>query len=46
MEIKSDFREDIIPFNEINSKIWDVGAEVFIPAAASRLVQKKTYRKK
>ncbi len=25
-------------FDEINSKIWDIGAEVFIPAAASRLV--------
>ena len=25
-------------FDEINSKIWDTGAEVFIPAAASRLV--------
>ena len=37
--------EDIIPFNEINSKIWDVGAEVFIPAAASRLVQKKHIEK-
>ena len=36
---------DIIPFNEINSKIWDVGAEVFIPAAASRLVQKKHIEK-
>ena len=37
--------EDIIPSNEINSKIWDVGAEVFIPAAASRLVQKKHIEK-
>ena len=37
--------EDIIPFNEINSKIWDMGAEVFIPAAASRLVQKKHLEK-
>ncbi len=30
--------ENILPFDEINSKIWDVPAEVFIPAAASRLV--------
>ena len=30
--------EKMESFDEINSKIWDVGAEVFIPAAASRLV--------
>jgi len=30
--------ENIIPFAEINEKIWSVGAEIFIPAAASRLV--------
>ncbi|MEO1447991.1 MAG: amino acid dehydrogenase, partial [Bacteroidota bacterium] len=29
---------DIIPFDEINQKIWSCGAEVFIPAAGSRLV--------
>ena len=29
---------DMIPFSEINEKIWDVPAEVFIPAAASRLI--------
>ena len=33
--------DNILPFNEINEKIWNVGAEVFIPAAASRLVTKK-----
>ncbi len=27
-------------FEEVNEKIWDMGAEVFIPAAASRLVTK------
>ncbi len=32
---------DILPFDEINEKIWEVGAEVFIPAAASRLVTKE-----
>lgn len=32
--------DNIIPFDEINEKIWSVGAEVFIPAAASRLVKK------
>ena len=29
---------DLIPFETINQQIWTVGAEVFIPAAASRLV--------
>jgi glutamate dehydrogenase/leucine dehydrogenase len=30
--------ENMMSFEEINAKIWDVAAEVFIPAAASRLV--------
>jgi glutamate dehydrogenase/leucine dehydrogenase len=30
----------LIPFEEINKTIWSVGAEIFIPAAASRLVSK------
>lgn len=30
--------DNLISFEEINSKIWDMNAEVFIPAAASRLV--------
>lgn len=33
--------DNILPFEEINEKIWNIGAEVFIPAAASRLVNKK-----
>ena len=33
--------DNILPFMEINEKIWNIGAEVFIPAAASRLVTKK-----
>ena len=32
--------EKMIPFDEINDKIWSVPAEIFIPAAASRLVTK------
>lgn len=32
--------EGMIPFEEINAKIWDLPAEIFIPAAASRLVNK------
>lgn len=30
--------EKLMSFEEINSKIWDVKADVFIPAAASRLI--------
>ena len=29
---------NILSFKEVNEQIWSVGAEVFIPAAASRLV--------
>jgi len=32
--------ENMLSFDEINEKIWSVGAEVFIPAAASRLITK------
>jgi glutamate dehydrogenase/leucine dehydrogenase len=37
----SNYLEDqnIRPFDEINNEIWSIGAEIFIPAAASRLVQ-------
>jgi glutamate dehydrogenase/leucine dehydrogenase len=30
--------KDMVPFNEINEKIWAIGAEIFTPCAASRLV--------
>ena len=30
----------MIPFAEINEKIWKLNAEVFIPCAASRLIKK------
>lgn len=30
--------EKMVPFNEINAKIWDVKADVFLPCAASRLI--------
>ena len=33
--------KNLIPFDEINAKIWDLKAEMFIPAAASRLVTKQ-----
>ena len=32
--------ENIIPFEELNAKIWSIGAQIFTPCAASRLVVK------
>lgn len=31
---------DMIPFEQINKEIWNLGAEIFAPCAASRLVTK------
>lgn len=31
----------MIPFEEINSKIWNLGAQIFTPCAASRLVTRE-----
>lgn len=33
--------DNMRPFDEINGKIWNLGAEVFIPCAASRLITKE-----
>ena len=33
--------DNLIPFEEINEKIWSMGAEVFAPCAASRLITKE-----
>ena len=33
--------ENMIPFEEVNEKIWSMSAEVFVPAAASRLVSQE-----
>ena len=33
--------QDLIPFDEFNKEVWNMGAEVFIPAAASRLDSKE-----
>lgn len=33
--------DKMIPFDEINSKIWSIGAQIFAPCAASRLVTKE-----
>jgi glutamate dehydrogenase/leucine dehydrogenase len=32
---------DMLSYEEVNEKIWSVGAEIFVPAAASRLVTKE-----
>jgi len=32
--------DELIPFEEINQKVWDLEAEIFLPCAASRLIQK------
>ena len=33
--------ESMIPFEDINEKIWSLPAEIFVPAAASRLVSRE-----
>lgn len=33
--------DQLLPFEEINQKIWQSGAEIFVPAAASRLVNRE-----
>ncbi|WP_297336691.1 Glu/Leu/Phe/Val dehydrogenase dimerization domain-containing protein [Algoriphagus sp.] len=33
--------DDLIPFDQINAQIWDLESEIFIPAAASRLVTRE-----
>ena len=30
--------ENILSFEQVNEKVWNVGAEIFVPAAASRLI--------
>ena len=30
--------DNLLPFEEINKKVWSVGADIFVPAASSRLV--------
>ena len=33
--------ENMLSFEEANEKIWDIEAEIFLPCAASRLIQKE-----
>lgn len=35
---------NLIPFDKINAEIWEIGADIFIPAAASRLVSETQIR--
>lgn len=37
--------DKMIPFSEINEKIWSLPAEIFVPAAASRLVSQDQVQK-
>lgn len=37
--------EDMLPFDVVNKKIWDLDYEIFIPAAASRLISKEHVEK-
>ena len=30
--------KEILPFDKVNKEIWGIGAEIFVPAAASRLL--------
>jgi glutamate dehydrogenase/leucine dehydrogenase len=32
---------EMIPFDEMNQKVWSLSAEIFVPAAASRLVSRE-----
>ncbi|GAB3727863.1 Glu/Leu/Phe/Val dehydrogenase dimerization domain-containing protein [Hymenobacter agri] len=32
--------DNLLSFEEVNEKVWSIGADIFIPAAASRLVTK------
>lgn len=44
MEAKSSnylIADDMMSFDETNAQIWDCGAEIFIPAAASRLLTRE-----
>jgi len=37
--------DELIPFEEINERIWDVKSEIFIPAAGSRLLTKENVQR-
>lgn len=37
--------ENLLGFDEANEKIWDIGADIFIPAAGSRLIDRTHFDK-
>lgn len=37
--------ENLIPFEEVNERIWDIPTEIFAPCAASRLITKEQINK-
>jgi len=39
------FADNIIPFEEMNNRIWNLPAEIFVPCAASRLVTEEQISK-
>ncbi|MFY7829891.1 MAG: Glu/Leu/Phe/Val dehydrogenase dimerization domain-containing protein [Flectobacillus sp.] len=39
------YSENMLSFEETNAKIWELGAEIFIPAAASRIVSAEQVEK-
>lgn len=39
------YAENMLSFEETNAKIWELGAEIFIPAAASRIVSAEQVEK-
>ena len=39
------FAPNLIPFEEMNQRIWNIPAEIFVPAAASRLVTQEQIQK-
>jgi glutamate dehydrogenase/leucine dehydrogenase len=43
--LKGSYGIEILSFEEANEKIWSMGADIFIPAAASRLVTKEQVEK-
>ncbi|PRY89291.1 Glu/Leu/Phe/Val dehydrogenase dimerization domain-containing protein [Mongoliibacter ruber] len=37
--------DNLIPFDEMNQRVWDLKSEIFIPAASSRLITKEQAEK-
>jgi glutamate dehydrogenase/leucine dehydrogenase len=41
----NEINADLIPFDELNEKIWNIQADVFIPGAASKIVKRDQIEK-